>query len=71
VLVVTHLPQVAAFARSQLTVSKEVERNDTFVSVRPATGDDRVVELARMLSGSPDSAKARAHARELLSAAVS
>jgi DNA repair protein RecN (Recombination protein N) len=69
VLVVTHLPQVAAFARHQLTVSKESKRNETFVSVRPATGDARVVELARMLSGSPDSAKAQAHARELLSSA--
>jgi DNA repair protein RecN (Recombination protein N) len=66
VLVVTHLPQVAAFARHQLTVSKEARGNQTSVSVRPATGDERVVELARMLSGSPDSAKARAHARELL-----
>jgi DNA repair protein RecN (Recombination protein N) len=66
VLVVTHLPQVAAFARHQLTVTKQTSRNQTSVLVRPAAGDERVVELARMLSGSPDSAKAQAHARELL-----
>ena len=60
------LPQVAAFARHQLTVTKQTSRNQTSVLVRPAAGDERVVELARMLSGSPDSAKAQAHARELL-----
>ena len=66
VLVVTHLPQVAAFADRQLVVSKKVRKGETHISARPADGDDRVVELARMLSGSPDSEKAKAHARELL-----
>lgn len=69
VMVVTHLPQVAAFARRQLVVSKRVRKGETHISVRPADGDDRVIELARMLSGSPDSDNARAHARELLAAA--
>ena len=71
VLVVTHLPQVAAFARRQLVVSKNVRKGETHVSAKPVDGDDRVVELARMLSGSPDSAKARAHAKELLADAGS
>jgi DNA repair protein RecN (Recombination protein N) len=69
VLVVTHLPQVAAFGARQLVVDKATRKGETHVSVRPAEGDDRVVELARMLSGSPGSDNARAHARELLDAA--
>jgi DNA repair protein RecN (Recombination protein N) len=66
VLVVTHLPQVAAFADRQLVITKKVRKGETQVSAKPVGGDDRVVELARMLSGSPDSAKAQAHAKELL-----
>ena len=70
VLVVTHLPQVAAFASAHLTVSKEVvggERGErTVAAARPVEGGDRVVEIARMLSGRPDSDSARVHAEELL-----
>ena len=73
VLVVTHLAQVAAFAGSQLTVSKEVEQGiggaeRTVARARPVEGAERVVELARMLSGRPDSESARRHAEELLEA---
>jgi DNA repair protein RecN (Recombination protein N) len=66
VLVVTHLPQVAAFAGNQVVIDKASRRGATQVSARPVHDEERVVELARMLSGSPDSAKARDHARELL-----
>ncbi|HWE56404.1 MAG TPA: DNA repair protein RecN [Acidimicrobiales bacterium] len=70
VLVVTHLAQVAAFAGTHLVVTKEVvgrgARERTLASAQPVTGDERVVELARMLSGRPDSESARDHARELL-----
>jgi len=38
--------------------------------VRPVTGEDRIVELSRMLSGHPDSAAARRHAKELLAMAA-
>lgn len=69
VLVVTHLAQVAAFADQQLVVSKTVEGERTVASVAAVTGEQREVELARMLSGSPGSATARRHARELLEAA--
>jgi DNA repair protein RecN (Recombination protein N) len=74
VLVVTHLAQVAAFAAAHLSVAKDVvagaggER--TVAAARLLGGDDRVVELARMLSGRPDSDSARGHARELLDSAV-
>ena len=70
VLVVTHLPQVAAFADSQLAVRK-VERDGRAVAeAAVVSGDDRVVEMSRMLSGHPRSAAARGHAEELLAAAA-
>lgn len=65
VLVVTHLPQVAAGATEQLVVSKTVHGGSTFTSVDPVVGDDRVAEIARMLSGTDDPA-ALDHARALL-----
>jgi len=69
VLVVTHLPQVAAFADRQLVVRKEERGGRTLATVSPVDGEDRVVELARMLSGRPDSDRAKRHAEELLQAA--
>lgn len=66
VIVVTHLPQVAAFADTQLRVRKNLAGEFTATSVETLSGEDRVEELARMLSGSSDSEVARAHAKELL-----
>jgi DNA repair protein RecN (Recombination protein N) len=66
VLVVTHLAQVAAFADQQVLVSKSESQGRTVAQARPVSGNDRVVELSRMLSGHPDSAAARKHAKELL-----
>jgi DNA repair protein RecN (Recombination protein N) len=68
VLVVTHLAQVAAFASRQLGVTKEVSRGRSVARVTELAGEQRVVELARMLSGRPGSATARRHAEELLRA---
>jgi DNA repair protein RecN (Recombination protein N) len=65
VLVVTHLPQVAALARTQVAVTKEVRDGQTFATVAALDGERRVDELARMLSGTTDDA-ALEHARELL-----
>jgi DNA repair protein RecN (Recombination protein N) len=70
VLVVTHLPQVAAFADRQVAVSKTESRGRTIASARPLDDADRVIELSRMLSGQPDSAVARGHAEELLAVAA-
>jgi DNA repair protein RecN (Recombination protein N) len=70
VLVVTHLAQVAAFADQQVLVSKSDSGGRTVARARPVTGEDRVVELSRMLSGHPDSAVARRHAKELLAMAA-
>ena len=65
VLVVTHLPQVAAAAGRQLVVSKTVDGGQTFTSVDEVDGDVRVSEIARMLAGSETDA-ALEHARDLL-----
>ena len=69
VLVVTHLPQVAAFADHQVAVTKRDEGDAAVAAVRTVEGTDRVVELSRMLSGQPESPTARGHAEELLAAA--
>jgi DNA repair protein RecN (Recombination protein N) len=69
VLVVTHLPQVAAFADTQIAVTKHDDGTTTTATAVALTGGDRVVELSRMLSGSPDSATAQEHAAELLASA--
>ncbi len=67
VIVVTHLPQVAAYADVHLVVHTAGEKGAS--GVRRVTGDDRVAELARMLAGLGESDSGRAHARELLDAA--
>ena len=67
VIVVTHLPQVAAYADIHLMVDSNGKNGAS--GVRRLDADDRVAELARMLAGLGDSDSARAHARELLEAA--
>lgn len=66
VIVVTHLAQVAAFADKHLRVVKSSEAGFTVSDVQDLLGEDRVAELARMLSGLSDSDSAREHALELL-----
>jgi len=66
VIVVTHLPQVAAYADAHLVV--DAGRGGAS-GVRRLDDDGRVVELARMLAGLGETDTARAHARELLDAA--
>ncbi len=66
VLVVTHLPQVAAFADTHVRVTKTMSHDRTTASVEVLDDPARVVELSRMLSGQPESSTARAHASDLL-----
>jgi len=66
VLVVTHLPQVAAMADTQVVVSKSVIDGVTVAQAAPVDGEHRVDELARMLSGDLGGAAARQHAADLL-----
>lgn len=70
VLVVTHLPQVAAFADTHIVVTKGSSGQVTESSVVVVDGDDRVRELVRMLSGLEDSASGAQHAAELLDLAA-
>ncbi|MEU1973632.1 DNA repair protein RecN [Microbacterium sp. NPDC019599] len=67
VIAVTHLAQVAAFAGNHLTVVKASDGSVTASDVRRIDGADREAEMARLLSGMPDSDAALTHARELLS----
>jgi DNA repair protein RecN (Recombination protein N) len=69
VVVVTHLPQVAAFADHHLCVVKDEAGAVTSSGVALLDDAGRVRELARMLAGQEDSATALAHAEELLAAA--
>jgi DNA repair protein RecN (Recombination protein N) len=68
VIVVTHLPQVAAYADVHLVVDSSGAREAS--GVRRLEAEDRVAELARMLAGLGESDSGRAHARELLAAAT-
>ncbi|MEM9134097.1 MAG: DNA repair protein RecN [Actinomycetota bacterium] len=70
VLVVTHLPQVAAFADGHLLVEKRQGDDDTVSEIRLLDAEGRLTELARMLSGQPKSDTARQHARELIDSAT-
>lgn len=70
VLCITHLPQIACHADTQLSVSKRVEGDRTFVSVRELTGDERVSEIARMMGQSDTAATARENATEMLAEAA-
>ena len=69
VIVVTHLPQVAAFADQQIQIFKDQSGGVSASSVRVLSSEERVKELARMLSGSSESEVALSHAKELLSQA--
>jgi DNA repair protein RecN (Recombination protein N) len=69
VVVVTHLPQVAAFADKHLVVTKSGDGSVTSADVVAVDGPDRVAELVRMLSGLEGSATGAAHAEELLEVA--
>ncbi len=68
VLAVTHLPQVAACADHHLLVSKAAAQGQVSSQVRPVSGEERVIEIARMLGGEKLSATTLAHAREMLGA---
>jgi DNA repair protein RecN (Recombination protein N) len=62
VLVVSHLPQIAAFADRHLAVRRTAEG----VAVETVTDDERISEISRMLAGLESSTSAQAHAGELV-----
>jgi DNA repair protein RecN (Recombination protein N) len=69
VLSVTHLPQVAVHARSQLRVAKQTRGNITLAAVAPLSANERVEEIARMLGGLTITEATRRHASEMLQSA--
>lgn len=71
VIVVTHLPQVAAHAGTHLRIVKRTDGEHTSSTVQTLAERDRVQELARMLAGDDSSELALAHAQELLDGAHS
>ena len=70
VLVVTHLPQVAAYADAQVNVVKQLIDEVTVASAATLGSDERVIELSRMLSGTPESERVQQAAHELLELAA-
>lgn len=70
VIVVTHLPQVAAFADQHIVVRKEADGQVTASSVVRLSRAEQQRELARMLAGLDESASANAHAAELIDLAA-
>ena len=70
VLVVTHLPQVAAYADRHVVVRKASDGTVSSSGLTVLDGADRELELSRMLAGLEGSATAQAHARELLEVAA-
>ncbi len=69
VIVVTHLAQVAAFATNHLRVLKDSDGAVTASSVEQLHGEERIAEMARLLSGLQESESGLMHARELIALA--
>ena len=70
VVCVTHLPQVAAFADAHLLVVKQSGKGSVATGVQALSKQDRIKELARMISGAEVTEEAQAHARELIEGAA-
>jgi len=66
VLCISHLPQVAAMSDTHLFIEKETKNGRTKTSVRPLSFDDKVKEIARMISGVEITSLTKKHAEELL-----
>lgn len=66
ILLITHLPQIAAFAKNHLKISKLIENHRTKTIVTPLKKDARIQELAEMMTGEATTSTAIKHAKELL-----
>ena len=63
---ITHLASIAVYADNQIKISKGVADGRTTSNVHPVSGEERVFEIARMLSGDADSSASLEHARSML-----
>ena len=70
VLLITHLPQIASFGDRHFKVSKKVSAGRTSTEVSLIDGDERVRELAKMMSGEKESSISLEHARDMLGKAL-
>jgi DNA repair protein RecN (Recombination protein N) len=70
VFAISHLPQIAARAHHHIVVAKGAKGGVTTADISVLEGTSRVNEIARMLSGDPESKVSRAHAKELLESAT-
>ena len=66
ILCITHLASIAVYADNQIKIEKGVEDGKTASRCHSVTGEDRVKEIARMLSGDADSKASLDHARSML-----
>jgi len=71
VLCITHLPQIAQFGTHHFKIQKGVHRGRTRTTMTLLEGEARVKEMARMLAGVEITAKAMAHAREMIKGRIS
>ncbi len=69
VLLITHLPQIASFADRHIKVLKKVRDGKTVTDYRVIEGDERVRELAQMMSGKKETDISKKHAEEMLTKA--
>jgi DNA repair protein RecN (Recombination protein N) len=67
VLCITHLAQIACFGDTHIKVEKKSTKDKTVVFTTALSGDERVEEISRMISGKAVTPAARQHAKELLS----
>ena len=70
VIAITHLPQIAAFGTQHVKVYKQDTKTRTETHIRPLTADERVEEIATMLSGNTPTASAMQNAKELIADAT-
>jgi DNA repair protein RecN (Recombination protein N) len=66
VITITHSPQIAAKAQSHFWVYKSDTDHRTVTAMRELSLEDRVIEIAKMLSGNPPTEAAKANAKELI-----
>ncbi|MFT8320662.1 MAG: DNA repair protein RecN [Bacillus sp. (in: firmicutes)] len=66
VLCISHLPQVAAMADTHLFIAKSIQEGRTSATVSPLTKQDKIKEIARMISGTEITELTKKHAKELL-----
>ncbi|MBF0217702.1 MAG: DNA repair protein RecN [Candidatus Omnitrophica bacterium] len=69
VILITHLPQIASFADKHFKVTKKVEKNRTVTQVLDLNKDQRIEELAQMMSGENETDISKKHAKDMLAKA--